>query len=95
MKKIIAMIAVTSIAAISLSAGVPASCFGCHGKDGSKNTMVPSSKPNTMKKADIVKALNGYKAGTLNKYKKGALMKNFAKSLTTAQIKSIANSWGK
>jgi cytochrome c553 len=48
-----------------------------------------------MKKADIVKALNGYKAGTLNKYKKGALMKNFAKSLTTAQIKSIANSWGK
>jgi len=92
-------IAIASIASLALTAscfaGVPASCNGCHGADGAKNTMVPASKPNTLKKADIVAALKGYKAGTQNTYKKGAIMHNFAKSLTDAQINDIANTWGK
>ncbi len=92
-------LAIASIAALTvastLMAGVPGSCVGCHGKDGSKNTMVKQSKPNTMKKADIVAALNGYKAGTQNTYGKGMMMKNFAKNLSDAQIQDIANTWGK
>jgi len=95
MKKIV----ITSIAALTvastLMAGVPGSCVGCHGKDGSHNSMVKQSKPNTMAKADIVTALEGYKAGTRNTYGKGAMMKNFAKNLSDAQIKDIANTWGK
>ena len=95
MKKIV----ITSIAALTvastLMAGVPGACVGCHGKDGSHNSMVKTSKPNTMAKADIVAALEGYKAGTRNKYGKGMMMKNFAKNLTDAQIKDIANTWGK
>jgi len=95
MKKIV----ITSIAALTvastLMAGVPGSCVGCHGKDGSKNTMVKTSKPNTLAKADIVAALNGYKAGTRNQYGKGSMMKNFAKNLTDAQITEISEAWGK
>lgn len=92
-------LAIASVAALALSsalmAAVPASCNGCHGADGSKNTMVPESKPNTMAKADIEKALQGYKAGTANHYGKGAMMVSFAKPLTDDQIKEIANAWGK
>ena len=96
MKKIvIASIATLALASAAMAGGVPGSCVGCHGKDGSKNTMVKTSKPNTMAKADIVKALHGYKAGTLNKYGKGMMMKNFAKNLTDAQITDISNAWGK
>ena len=95
MKKIV----ITTVAILALSstlmAAVPAACNGCHGADGAKNTMVKESVPNSMKKADIVASLNGYKAGTLNKYGKGMMMKNFAKSLTDADIKAISEAWGK
>jgi len=92
-------IALASIVSLAISAscfaGVPATCNGCHGADGSKNTMVPASKPNTMKKADIIASLKGYRAGTQNTYKKGIVMKNFAKSLSDTQINEIAEAWGK
>lgn len=92
-------LAIASIAALTVSsalmAAVPASCNGCHGADGSKNTMVPNSVPNKMAKADIDAALKGYQAGTLNKYGKGAMMVSFAKPLTADQIKEIADAWGK
>lgn len=95
MKKIV----IASIAAFALSstlmAGAPASCNACHGADGSKNTMVKESVPNTMSKADIKAAMEGYKAGTLNKYGKGAVMKGQAGRLTDAQIQEIADAWGK
>ncbi|MDQ1264583.1 MAG: cytochrome c [Campylobacterota bacterium] len=95
MKKIV----IASIAALalgsSLMAAAPASCAGCHGADGSKNTMVPNSVPNKMSKADIKAAMSGYKAGTLDKYGKGALMAGFAKPLTDAQINDVVEAWGK
>lgn len=96
MKKMV----VASITALTLSsalmAAVPASCNGCHGADGSKNTMVQGGGvPNTLAKADVKAALEGYKAGTLNKFGKGAMMVSFAKALTPEQIDEIANAWGK
>ncbi len=93
MKKIVIASIATLALATSSFAGATASCGGCHGKDGSKNTMVPKSKPNTMAKADLIAALQGYKAGTLNKYGKGALMKNFAKNLSDAQMEAVAKEW--
>ncbi|MDX9814172.1 MAG: c-type cytochrome [Sulfurimonas sp.] len=97
MKKIaIASLAVLGLSSV-LMAGVPASCNGCHGPDGSKNTMVQGGEgiPNTMTKADLKEALHGYKAGTLNKFGKGAMMVSFSKPLTDAQIDEIAEAWGK
>ena len=93
-KLVIASVAALAVAS-TVMAGVPGACVGCHHADGSVNTMVKESHPNTLAKADIVKALHGYKAGTRNKYGKGAMMKNFAKNLTDAQIQDIANTWGK
>jgi cytochrome c553 len=93
-KNIIVSIAALTVAS-SLLAAVPGSCFGCHGKDGSKNTMAKASKPNTMTKAEMATSLKGYRAGTVNKFKKGKLMSNFAKKLTDAQITDISNTWGK
>lgn len=95
MKKI-ALIAL--LASTALMANKPASynaCIGCHGIKGEKNTMAPASKPNTMKKADIVAALKGYKAGTVNKYGKGAIMRGFASRLSDAQMTEIAEYIGK
>ncbi|MFA6760990.1 MAG: c-type cytochrome [Sulfuricurvum sp.] len=92
-------VAIASVLALAFSsalvAGVPASCNGCHGADGSKNTMVPQSKPNTMTKAEIEESLKGYRAGTANHYGKGAMMVSFSKPLTDEQITEIAETWGK
>lgn len=95
MKKI-ALIAL--LATSALMAGKPASfnaCVGCHGMKGEKNTMAPASHPNSLTKAEVVAALKGYKAGTRNKYGKGAIMRGFASRLTDAQMKEIANYIGK
>ncbi|MDX9813585.1 MAG: cytochrome c [Sulfurimonas sp.] len=71
-------------------------CVGCHGLDGSKNTMVAGDGiPNTMSKAELKDSLNGYASGSLNKFGKGALMVSFAKNLTPEQIDAIAEAWGK
>lgn len=94
-KSIIVSVAALTVASTLMAGAVPGSCFGCHGKDGSKNTMAKASKPNTMTKAEIVESLKGYRAGTVNKFKKGPLMSKFAKKLTDAQIQDIANAWGK
>lgn len=98
MKKITLSLLIAS--ASLMAGGVPASCNGCHGADGSRNTMVKDSIPNTLAKAEIVSLLHGYKDGTVGengkgKYGKGALMKNFSKNLTDQQINDIANAWGK
>jgi cytochrome c553 len=90
MKKIV----IASIAALAVSstlmAAVPASCVGCHGADGSKNTVKKDLVPNKLSAADITKKLNAFKAGT-----EGTVMKGMAKSLTDAQIKEVATAWGK
>lgn len=95
MKKfVIATVAAATVAS-TLMAAVPGACFGCHGPKGDKNTMAAALVPAHLKKAEIVTALEGYKAGTLNKAGKGAIMHGFAKGLSDAQIKDIAGSWGK
>lgn len=97
MKKIV----IASIAALALSstlmAEVPKKCNTCHGADGSKNTSLRNAKgiPNLLSKADMRASLEGYAAGTVNKYKMGALMKGQMRGVTPAQIDAIVETWGK
>lgn len=96
MKKIvIASIATITVASSLFAGAVPPACFGCHGKDGEKNIMAKDAVPNKLSKAEIVTALEGYKAGTLNKFGKGMIMKGQSAHLTDAQIKDIAAAWAK
>ncbi len=96
MKKIvITSVASLAIASTLMAGVVPPTCNGCHGPDGSRNTIAKEAVPNQLAAKEIVAALEGYKAGTRNKFGKGAMMVNFAKPLTDAQIKGIADAWGK
>ncbi len=96
MKKIvIATIAALAVSSTLLAAGAPASCAGCHGVDGSKNTIAKDFAPNKLSAAEITTALKAYKAGTRNVSGKGAMMKGFAGPLTDAQIADVAKAWGK
>ncbi len=95
MKKIVIASIATLTIASSLIAGIPGSCKGCHSADGSTNNFVKGKgNPNQMTKADLLAALKGYKAGTVNKYGKSNMM-GAAKGLTDAQQQAIAEEWGK
>ena len=69
-------------------------CAGCHGKDLEKSAMGKSKKVNEMAKADIVKALTGYKDGSYGGPMKG-IMKGQATKLSEDDIKAIAEKFGK
>ena len=69
-------------------------CAGCHGKDFEKKAMGKSKVVKDMSKADIEKALSGYKDGSYGGAMK-ALMVGQVKSLDEAQIKVIADKFGK
>jgi len=71
-----------------------AGCAGCHGADFGKAAMGKSKIVKDMSKADIVKALKGYKDGSYGGAMKG-IMKGQAGPLSDAQIEAIANKIGK
>lgn len=96
MKKIvIATIAALAVSSTLMAAGAPANCAGCHGVDGSKNTIAKDFAPNKLSAAEITSALKAYKTGARNVSGKGAMMKGFATPLTDAQIADVAKAWGK
>ena len=69
-------------------------CAGCHGADFEKKAMGKSKIVKDMSKADIEKALKGYKAGTYGGAMKG-VMAGQAKGLSDDKIKAIAEKFGK
>jgi cytochrome c len=64
-------------------------CAGCHGAKGEKVALGKSKIIKDIKKADFIKALQGYKAGTYGGAQK-AVMQGQVKSLSDGQIKAIA-----
>ena len=91
MKKIVLSTIVAAAAAMSLSAAaIPGSCAGCHGADFGKSAMGKSGIVKGWDAAKIETALKGYKAGTLNTYGMGALMKGQVANLSDADIADIA-----
>ena len=71
-----------------------AACAGCHGKDFEKSAMGKSKIVKDMSKADIEKALKGYKDGSYGGAMK-AVMAGQAKKLSDEDIKAIAEKFGK
>ena len=79
MKKfvLLALVATTSIAMADGAALYP-KCAGCHGANGKTKALGKSDPIAGMAAADVVKDLEGYKAGTLNKHGMGGVMKGQA-----------------
>lgn len=69
-------------------------CKGCHGQNFEKVAMGKGKVVKDMTKADIEKALMGYKNGTYGGAMKG-LMTAQVKNLSESDIKAMANAIGK
>ena len=90
MKKIVLSAIVVAATAASLSAASIAACASCHGASFEKVAMGKSAIVKGWDEAKTVAALNGYKAGTLNTYGMGAVMKGQAAKLSDADIADLA-----
>jgi cytochrome c-type protein NapB len=71
-----------------------ASCVGCHGAGFEKVALGKSKIVKDMSKADIEKALKGYKDGSYGGAMKGVMKPN-ADKLSDEDIKAIAEKFGK
>ncbi|GGD32749.1 hypothetical protein GCM10012288_03350 [Malaciobacter pacificus] len=97
MKKLV----LTTVIAASCAFAAPASyntCKGCHGAKGEMNTTTggKSHIPADLTKAQVIEALNGYKAGNYaNAGKMKMLMKGQVARLSDEQIKELAEYIGK
>ena len=67
-----------------------AKCAGCHGKDGKTKALGKSEVIAGQAKADLVKKIGEYKAGTRNVAGMGGLMKGQVAALSDADIDAIA-----
>ncbi len=67
-----------------------AKCAGCHGKDGKTKALGKSAIIAGQSKADLIKKIDEYKAGTRNVSGMGGLMKGQVASLSDADIDAIA-----
>ena len=67
-----------------------AKCAGCHGKDGKMKALGKSEIIAGQAKADLVKKIGEYKAGTRNVNGMGTLMKGQVSALSDADIDAIA-----
>ena len=94
MKKILTISGVAALLAGSVFAADGATvykkCVACHGSKGEKMYLNKVPALNTLTKEEIVESLNGYKAGTLDKFKSSAMMKPIAKPLSDEDIAAVS-----
>ena len=67
-----------------------AKCASCHGPDGKRKALGKSGIIAGMDKVQLLKKLKGYKAGTLDQYGMGALMKAQVVGLSDQQLAALA-----
>ncbi len=72
-------------------AALYAKCAGCHGQDGKTKALGKSNPIAGVAAEEIVKDLQGYKAGTLNKHGMGGVMKGQAGALSDDDMKALAD----
>ena len=72
-------------------AALYAKCQGCHGADGKTKALGKSNPIAGIAADEIVKDLQGYKAGTLNKHGMGGVMKGQAAALSDDDMKALAD----
>jgi cytochrome c-type protein NapB len=89
MSKIWKLIAIGAIILTTASGASTAVCKGCHGKQWEKAAMGKAKVVKNMSKAQIIKALKGYKNGSYGGPMKG-LMKAQVKNLSAADIEKMA-----
>ena len=65
-------------------------CVACHGANFEKAALNKSAVVKGMAAAKIETALKGYKAGTLNTHGMGTLMNGQVKTMSDADIKTVA-----
>jgi len=65
-------------------------CASCHGPKGERKALGKSAPIGGMAKGEVLEKLKGYKAGTLNLYGMGALMKTQVASLSDAELEALA-----
>jgi len=64
-------------------------CAGCHGADGKTKALGKSNPIAGLAAEEVVKDLQGYKAGTLNKHGMGGVMKGQA-NMSDEDMKAVA-----
>jgi len=74
-----------------VNAEITEKCTGCHGKNFGTSALGKSGIVRDMTKNEIIKSINGYKKGTLNKYGMGALMKGQVSGLSDKEVQEIAD----
>ncbi len=93
MKKVL-LIAAISAAAMFAADGkaiYDTQCKSCHGADGKMKALGKSAPLAGMAAATVQKELEEYKAGTLNKYGMGGVMKGNAAKLSADDMKAVAS----
>jgi len=66
-------------------------CTSCHGADGKMKALGKSNPIAGMTADAVIKDLEGYKAGTLNKHGMGGVMKGQAAPLSAEDMKALAD----
>lgn len=92
MKKLaITMLFACTASLMADGAAVYAKCVACHGANGEKSALNKSGIIQGQDAATTVEQLKGYKAGTLNKYGMGGLMKGQVAALSDEDIQAVAD----
>ena len=65
-------------------------CKSCHGANGDKKGLGKSAIINTLSSEEIKISLSGYKAGTLNKYGMGGIMKGQVASYSSEELETLS-----
>jgi len=89
MSKIVKVVTVAALVVTAASAANIGVCKGCHGQNFEKKAMGKSKVVKDMSKADIAKALKGYKAGNYGGAMKG-LMKGQVAKYSDADLDAMA-----
>ncbi|MDO5045688.1 c-type cytochrome [Campylobacter sp.] len=94
MKKILIASGVASLLASSLFAADGATiykkCVACHGPKAEKVFLNKVPALNTLSAEEMVEALKGYKAGTLNKFNSAAMMKPIVGPMSEADMQAVS-----
>lgn len=93
MKKILTIAFAGALSCMFASDGAKifsSQCAACHGKKAELKYMGKVPPLATLKKDDMVKSMEGYKAGTNNKYKTGVLMKGQMAKLSKEDMQAVA-----
>ncbi|MDM5271825.1 c-type cytochrome [Sulfurovum sp. zt1-1] len=91
MKKLaIAMLLAGATSLMADGAAIFAKCVGCHGANAEKSALNKSAIIKGQDTAKTVEQLNAYKAGTLNQYGMGGLMKGQVAALSDEDIQAVS-----